>query len=229
MNKVLLTAITLVSVSAATWAVAGSQDQGHAGGFYAGAGVGAGNLVNSFSTSSIDGISTRYSDSTDFNFAARAEAGYLFGVTSNLLVGAEVGYNYFPKTKLADVTFNGKSSTANITTNTNAYVFDALGVAKYFVTENFNVFGKAGLAYVHTVSTTTTTLTDSSVTPATVTVTTEKSKNDAYLPEVAAGVGYNITPALEATVAYNHAFGTGDDNNPGYNMVLAGLDYHFSL
>src|SRR3990167_11347139 len=133
MNKVLLTAVTLVSFSAATLAVAGSQDQGHQGGLYVGGSVGAGNLVASESNSSINGITTHESVSTDFNVAARGEVGYLFGVTSNLLVGAEAGYNYFPQVKLAY---------SPITVKTNAYVFDVLGVAKYFVAENFNVFGK---------------------------------------------------------------------------------------
>jgi OOP family OmpA-OmpF porin len=75
------------------------------------------------------------------------------------------------------------------------------------------LFGKGGLAYMHTLTKQT---------------GKKDKKADAFMPELAMGAGYNITPELEATVTYAHAFGW-KNNNPSFNTVLAGLDYHFSM
>lgn len=195
MNKALLTAVTLVSFSAASLAVAGTQ-AAHQGGMYAGAGFGWGQLLDNEKNLDNQSTVTAYKS----NYAARADMGYLFNLSSNLLAGAELGYNYFPQVKVADV-------------KANSYMFDALGVVKYYVMSDVNLFGKGGLAYMHSVAKQT---------------GAKDVKTDAFMPELAMGAGYNITPELEATVTYAHAFGW-KSNNPSFNTVLAGLDYHFSM
>lgn len=200
MNKALLTALTVASLAATSVAVAGQQDA-HQGGLYVGGSAGWGNTVVNEKENNV-----KTTKQLDSNYALRADMGYLFSMSSNLLVGAELGYIYFPEVKV-------KKSEQK----TNLMTFDMLGVVKYYVMSDLNLFGKAGMAYVHREA--------SDIENKKKVVT---KKTDGFLPEVAVGAGYNITPALEATVTYAHAFGW-DKNNPSFNTVLAGLDYHFSM
>lgn len=242
MKKVLLTAAALVSFGVASSAIAGGLDQSATqqnirSGLYAGIAGGWGEVTTP--SSMLTNEATVNSSAINMQrtlgrVAARANAGYLFNITNNFLVGPELGYNYLPNTKYTYSSFNFVN-TGKLTD----YSLDLLGVGKFYVTNAFNVFGKAGVAYVRQKAKFTTTNVSTAMTQST--ALTE----DKFLPTVGAGVGYNLSPCVEATATYMHAFGksrsslqqgvivnnvptqTFGDAITSYNTVLVGLNYGF--
>ncbi|OGO91448.1 MAG: hypothetical protein A3F10_02185 [Coxiella sp. RIFCSPHIGHO2_12_FULL_42_15] len=243
MKKVLLTATALVSLGAASFAMAGSVEQpahqDSKGGLYVGVGAGWGALTtpSDFYNSGLNSSLTS-SFQKENGFAGRVNLGYLFSVSNNVLLGLETGYIYLPETTNTLVTNANPSQTLKQEYNPR-YVLDLLGVAKVYVTNQINLFGKAGLAYVSQEYTT------SVVTAGNGALVSSYSTKQKVLPEVAVGAGYNITDNLEANITYAHAFGS--ENNaqitdltsatpisnknviPSFNTVMAGLNYTFSL
>ena len=101
-----------------------------------------------------------------------------------------------------------------------------LGVAKYNFNRRFNAFGKAGFAYLNeTADDQFKVLADgTAIYKATVRAHT-------VAPELAIGVGYKLTPNLEANLGLNAIFAGSSD---GSNMLTtvagltAGVTYYFS-
>lgn len=99
-------------------------------------------------------------------FAYGIDAGYMF----NQYIGVEVG-----ATKFANARFDGGMKQEN------NYVVDLAAKGVYPITQEFNVFGKLGGAYVHTKF-------DNNGL-----AVTGNGTHSAIRPFVAAGVGYDIT------------------------------------
>lgn len=231
MKKVLLTAAVMVSLNAASFAMAGGAEQkpvsqqAPRGGLYVGVGAGWGAL--DVPLDSTVGLSGAVSSSQKTNgFSGRVNVGYLAGVSQNMSLGGEAGYTYLPYTTNT-VTMTSEDLTQTFSRKYDPrYVLDLLAVAKFYVTSELNVFGKAGIAYVNQKQT----------------VSTEgfysSSTDGKVLPELAVGAGYNIAQNLEANLTYAHAFGDNHESQivasttdymPSFNTVMAGLNYTFNM
>jgi opacity protein-like surface antigen len=241
MKKLVLTAVAAAIVGTAPFAaIAGGVDQapsaqqGPQGGLVVGLGIGWGRMEmpkNAVTDQYLKNNAVKYMTHAQSNFAARVHLGYLFKAGDRFLVGPEVGYNYLGDTKY---TYTDDTYKANYA-KASDYSFDLLGVGKYYVTQNLDLFGKAGIAVI----TQKATFEGTPVAKGKVlSYTNNKTK---VLPEVAAGVGYDVTKNIETTVTYAHAFGqdlssvqksqqaTFGNDIPSYNTVLVGVDYTFNL
>lgn len=247
MKKLVLTAATVVAMGVASLALAGGQEQAQVkrGGFYIGGGLGYADLgmpTNLISDQFIDSARTAQS-STLNHFTAGAHVGYLFPVTQQFLLGAELGYNYLPNTTY---TITNKTVSTNNDTEIkfSRYSLDLMGVAKYYVVDQFNVFAKAGVSYVKQKASADATVVVQGLTLDTASVS---KSSDQLQPKLAVGAGYNVLPNLELTAEYSHTFGDkfnsisqnsfDSDNNlkessvtniASNNAVLVGVNYYFN-
>ncbi len=291
MKKIVLTAVAALTMSVASFAMAGGSYQADPyqinsvdvasfanangldqtgpsqvkhGGLYVGAAAGYAttttpknlfedkNQLNQFYQLTAIGQKSKVD-----NFAAAAHIGYLFPVTQNFLLGAELGYNYLPENKYTfgiASAFPGKdpkTALVNGTIKYSQYSLDLLGVAKYYVTDEFNIFGKAGIAYVNqkvTQSFTNGNPGDPDLLKRLPSISSSEAK---FLPKVAVGVGYNITQNVELTAQYSHTFGdkihqidekgqlfdkkwneqmlVNASKIPSNNEVLVGANYYFNI
>lgn len=230
MKNIILASVAAISLGGASMALAGGPDQpintpAPNGGFYAGISVGAGAL--DLPSTLLNSIPTVVNQDLQNNwgFAGRVELGYLMDIRSNMLVGAEIGYNYLPQSKYTFTTADVATPDTHVNGDLKYtdYSFDVLGVAKYLLQDGFNVFGKAGFALVEQTA------------KGTVDETSFSNDLSKVLPEVVIGAGYDINSSVEATVAYAHVFGDDiNDSNavneiPSYDTVLFGVDYKFAL
>lgn len=122
----------------------------------------------------------------------RIFGGYLWSQDA-LSYGAELGFAMYPDNtyKLED----NQSGPTKYNYKYEGYNIDLLGVVKYVVANNLNVFGKAGVAYASQKFS----------------LKTESSSMDKteyeFLPEVAVGVGYDINQNVAIDLTYSHIFG----------------------
>lgn len=212
------------------------------GGFYVGGATGYGVLnTGRYATSEpyISPIITGMNSSVSSGgVSATANMGYLFELARGFLVGPEVGYLYLPESREKTTYFKTRfifDSDQNLKITYNDYAVDLLGVAKYYFSDNFNVFAKAGGAYVqqkfnldHTDG-------------FGKTIETGSKSTGKVLPVVGGGFGYKIRPNVELTVTYLHGF--GDDLSsanlmgagpqkamslvPSFNTGMIGLNFYF--
>jgi Outer membrane protein beta-barrel domain len=190
----------------------------HAGtGFYAGVGAGIGGMdTQDFSSNN----SPYNSISLRSGVSGRLALGYLTGA-GHLNYGLELGATGYPKNTY---------KIGNFSETYTGYIADLLGVAKYNFSsseDGFFVVGKAGAAYVNQKF-------KGSIGGSTV-VSSSKS---AIKPELAVGVGYNVSKNLAFDVTYNHLFaGKADPAGAtlssatkisSVNTLLVGLTYSFS-
>ena len=139
------------------------------------------------------------------NLSAGAHIGYLFDITNNFLLGPELGYVYLPTNSYSfNVARSGGTSPAyKGKIKYKQQAGDVLLVAKYYINNSFNVFGKVGAEYLSQTITQDTTLKGASK------ASTLKDTHGKVMPKVVAGVGYNITSNIELTLAYSYVF-SGD-------------------
>jgi len=243
MKKILLTTVAAVALSLSAFALAVSAQVkpviyiNNNSGAYVGIQAGIG------------GMDTKKSDANDFvdasassvelkeelrnGIAGRIYGGYLFPINSKFSAGAELGYAMYPKNKdTLTLTFFDGIYAFNHTFKSR-YV-DLLGVAKYNITDNFNIFGKFGGAYVMQKFSVNTTINNADTSGYNV-------KNNKLLPEVAAGIGYSFAQNFSVDLTYAHVFGksvdTGkvftceDDNKhvnvASVNTLMLGASYRF--
>jgi len=179
--------------------------------------------------------------------AYRVGFGYLFPVTSHLLLGAEIGYTGYPENNYNQDGYFSGTTQIHTRINYTGHLFDLLGVAKYYFGNHFNIFAKAGIADVYQK-----TLVRFYDIDAAHTVTDRMlftKKINKILPEVAAGVGYDFTPSVGVNVTYSHVFGKKPNFDPfngrseakatsyymgtltkvaSINTVMAGLTFKFN-
>ncbi len=139
-------------------------------------------------------------------FAYSADLGYQF----NPYLALELGYLHVNSFKVANTHF----STAAI---------DLVAKGIYPINEQFNVFGKAGVARMED---------DSSTTSNNVTVKTTYHK---YVPVIGAGVSYNVNDNVSVSLQDVYTFESGKFTVAGAstrmaatNSVLVGATYKFS-
>jgi len=203
------TIISALALGASMTAFAGEMGPVTEGGFY-------GQVEGGYSQLNAKDIGNATVDNGDFGFAARV--GYLFPLASTWSAGVEGGYFNLGKSTY-------KVDGANLM-DLKQQGFDLLAVVKKQLNSNFDVFGKAGVAYVD----------QDAKFPAYVAnagnlnSSYEKTK---FLPEIAGGVAYNINQNLAVTGTVNHIFGDKIDINSTSNNVasstsaLVGLRYTF--
>jgi len=248
MKKMLALSAVAVSLGASSIALAdnnmplGGNPQSVKGGIYVGGSLGYGGMDTPKKNMPLSDIAQSGSYKLRHGVAYRIDGGYLFPVASHFLLGAELGYTGYPKNQYklglghkiySHLTYAGS-------------MFDALLVAKYYIGTHFNMFGKAGAAYVS--QKTSWDLYNNNKGEASSNSFVKKSHK--ILPEVAVGLGYDFTPSLGVDVTYSHVFGkkpnftntadihTGPDTTglqndlsqvASVNTVLVGLTYKFSM
>ncbi|UKA11928.1 outer membrane protein [Photobacterium damselae] len=144
--------------------------------------------------------------------AGGIDAGYLWQ-TQQLEYGVELGFDTYAKNKyrIGDSFYMDYKG----------YNLDLLGVAKYNFSSQWNVFGKAGLAYVNQK------LTVDGL------GLSGKNKNE-IKPKVSLGFGYDFTPELGMNAEFSHVF-AADANSlksdgtkvASVNMLTLGMQYRF--
>ncbi|ODN44058.1 outer membrane protein [Piscirickettsia litoralis] len=159
--------------------------------------------------------------------AGRIDAGYLWG-QGPFNYGVEMGFASY-----ANNTYKISSGSASEELKYSGYNVDLLGVAQYNFTPNWNIFGKAGVAYVHQ-------KTEISVADGGLSATPFSKSENKLLPEVAIGGGYQFANGLGLNLTVSHIFGskphawtdTGntEDNMTSVasvNMLTFGISYNF--
>lgn len=155
----------------------------------------------------------------------RLSGGYLWG-DNNLNYGLETGVMIYPNARSSDSFLN------LFDTKYEGFNLDLLGVLKYTFNCGFNVFAKAGLAYMHQHVTTDSinfTLFDAVNVPS---VQLADNTGNKIAPEIAAGIGYQFNPNFEINLALMSAI-TGSTSPVAANpvattsSVMLGLAYHF--
>lgn len=145
--------------------------------------------------------------------------GYLFNMSKQFKLGAELGYKTY-----ANNTY-GDSNTAEAVYD-GSYI-DLLANAQYFFNDNFSLIGKAGLASV-----------SQKETLSAVGLVTKSNSVSSVLPEVALGLGYKFNTNLGLNLTYNAVLGQsisekdmGDLSNEkvvSVNTIMLGLNYSFA-
>jgi len=207
MNKLIVALLASSTLALSTASIAGgtttiapdnNMDNGDAAGFYIGANIGYGDVdVN---LPSVPGITT-----SNRGVAWSAELGYQF----NRYVALEVGGMRF-----ADLTakVNGTDESAKVTTG----AFDVLVKGIYPISDQFNVFAKAGIAV----------LVHSEVLSGGGTSITTVDNNTQVVPMFALGFGYNITRNWSINLQGVATTSSGD-SYPATYTGLVGVSYKF--
>jgi outer membrane immunogenic protein len=169
-------------------------------GIYAGVGLGWGGMDTPKLTQT-DLANLGAASGTDklrSGVSARGYLGYLWAIqqVQNLQLGAELGYNYYPKNK-----YSVTSAAGTDTWNYKGYTVDLLGVAKYnFGNTGFNGLLKVGPAYVRQKLTVTN--------PAGLVANNLGASKGKVKAELAGGLGYDINQNIDVSVIIAHVFGS---------------------
>ena len=191
--------LVAASVLAATASVAMADNTG----FYAGVLAGYGKVNY---TSDYGAVKKNH------GFDGGINAGYMF----NNNFGVEAGYMQYSNVK--GNTFADADLGTNVTPNaTENYSLHLAGVAKYDLTSEFNVFGKLGVADVHTKETVNGTVLGLDI---------SNSETESRLALFAgAGVGYDVTQNVE--VSFETDYTTKSDDIPAMYSANVGVAYKF--
>lgn len=254
MKKILalgaLVSLGMSSAALADGALADNSAQGVQGGAYIGGGLGIGgmNTPKSYLPLGKGVANLKQSRKLRSGVTYRVDAGYLFPVTSHLLLGAEVGYTGYPQNKYNQDGDFWLKTKVHTRLNYSGHMFDVLGVAKYYFGNHFNVFAKAGAADVY--QKTSFNMYETGDKQQVVDSIAFTKKVNKILPEAAVGVGYDFTPAIGVNVTYSHVFGTkpkfvlpNSGNKAAFtkqiigtagkvasiNTVMAGLTFKFNM
>ncbi|MGD9109043.1 MAG: hypothetical protein PVI75_07785 [Gammaproteobacteria bacterium] len=239
MKKLLLVtgaalALGTAGASSAAALTAPSGNIGTLPGFYLGVGAGYGGMSTPKLNAADKAPSPGNSSEKFRGFAARGFLGYLWALPQiqNFKLGAELGYNYYPKNKYTI----GPAGTQD-SWNYKGWNVDLLAVGKYnFGDTGFNIIGKVGPAYVKQKTTFNGGNFWTWTAPVGSTFTRTKSKVKA---EAAIGLGYDINQNIDINLVYSYIFGNKPENisNPatldGFTKVasvytlLFNVAYHF--
>lgn len=194
----------IVATSAAALTLAASAYAATPG-YYAGVKVGYSNSHFRY-TSALLNV-----HSNDTGFAYGIDGGYNF----NKNFGIEVGANRYHNTKIK---VDGVNDSAF-----KYYDVDVLGTA-YIPVNSFDLFTKAGLAYVHG-NGTSNYLTNDQLKLVT-------ANHNWIRPKVVLGADYHINQHLITNISYSRVFGEGNAKSnskylPDLDMAAVGIDYSF--
>jgi len=108
------------------------------------------------------------------------------------------------------------------------YAIDLLAKGSVPVNDEFSVYGKAGVAYVHHKWENTETL----VTPNLTETSTKETTTHSYRPELAIGAAYKVDENLAVDLSFARIFGQGELGDekytPNLDLLAVGLTYSFS-
>lgn len=226
LNKKTMLGVVAVSLSTlvAANAIAAQQP-----GVYVGGQLGVGNVHQSISSSDVNlpkGLTFQSFNSSTSK--ANAAAGRLFtGYQFNSNFATELGWTKFSN---VDTKFSGKATQATFatlnvqqgkaTTKTDAIDLVAKGI--YPVSDNVNVYAKAGAAYVLSRTNTSETVIQQGKSTL---VKGNKSENK-LMPTFGVGASYDFNPNLAADVSYNRIQKVGGSSNiNSTDLVSVGLIY----
>lgn len=154
-------------------------------------------------------------------YTLRASGGALWDTCTPWEYGVEAGIADFPRLAKETETFDNAYEKATV----KGYSIDLLGVAKYNFNRRFNAFGKAGFAYLNETVDDQLKLNDGT------TIYRATMRAHTVAPELAIGVGYKLSPNLEANLGLNAIFAGSSDGTNILTTVAgltAGVTYYFS-
>ncbi|ODN42318.1 outer membrane protein [Piscirickettsia litoralis] len=149
----------------------------------------------------------------DKNIGGRVAVGYMYDLNPMWGIGAELGWGYYGKTEY---------SAGGNSLNLKSTAWDVSAVGTWHINPQFDLFGKAGMAY------------EDFNGSGTVGGQSLSGDNKEWKPLLGIGVGYNFNPNLQLNLTYTHIF--GDDMSSGVisdsdvatvNSVLLGVRYTF--
>lgn len=151
--------------------------------------------------------------------AGRIALGYQF----NQNFAVEAGYLGLSQRKVDGVAYEGTNKLGAMKLQQN--VIDLLAKGIVPICDKFNLYGKAGLAYINT---------DMKATVQTIPAATRTGLNDAanvarhkLAPEVALGASYDITPNVSVDTSWTHIQAVGKNRTGNIDFVAVGLGYNF--
>lgn len=182
----------IIKIAALAAVLVASSAFANTTGIYVGANAGVGKVNESVS------INGNKKDAKN-GFAYSFDAGYLF----NQYVGVELGFNHLNATKFA----------SNVKLQDNYSTDVAVKGIYPFSNNQFNVFGKLGVAYAHTKL------------KATGVFAGQGSSSSRVVPLFAIGAGYNLTQNIGFNVQLQSTTKSGDV--PAMSTLTAGVQYTF--
>ena len=195
-----------------------------------------------------DGYWTDLSQSHDIgDIVWGIHGGRTFGITPNMLLGFEVGYKDLGKSKYKSKWTAMDPNDSTLTRKVDQQAIDVLLTGNYFVWQGFNLFAKAGMAYVE--STTKQTFSGSLLcNPINYNGSSYYNTKESIWrlrPEVILGMGYMFNNHVDVHVLYDYIYGVTETKWNGIeyenggmffppkprtysaNLVMGGISYTF--
>ena len=163
-------------------------------------------------------------NASDTNLANNGLAGRIaLGYQFNQNFAVEAGYLQLGQKKVNGTLRNSDGVKGTLKLQQNA--IDLVGKGIIPVSDNLNVYGKIGVAYVMTniegdIALKTTDVTANLNTSA-------KVAKHKFAPEVALGVSYDITPNVSVDTSWTHIQPLGNNKPGNIDFVAVGLGYNF--
>ncbi len=163
-------------------------------------------------------------DASDKDLANNGLAGRIaLGYQFNQNFALEAGYLSLAQRKVDGVAYKGINKLGALKLQQNVVDLVAKGIVP--ICDKFNLYGKAGLAYINT---------NMKATVQTIPAATQTDLNKAanvarhkLAPEVALGVSYDITPNVSVDTSVTHIQAVGKNRTGNIDFVAVGLGYNF--
>ncbi len=230
----LLSSVLLAIYSTSTIAAPQVPMASPEGGWYLGATSGVGVSETHEKTGSNNNSSSDQAyNLTNRSYMGGIHTGYDWSLGNRWLLGVEAGYQYLGKsTELQSYPIPSQLKSENTTR-----AVDMLLTGRYYITNQFNVFSKLGVAYewLHRSVDCET----GSCSPYTIAASHHNQTTQYHFnPEFQMGLGWAVLPRLNLSLAYQRVLGDEVEQidaqgaydthiNPTINSVLLGVDYHF--
>jgi OOP family OmpA-OmpF porin len=151
----------------------------------------------------------KFAKDRSFGILGRGAIGYQFDQNW----AAEIGYDWMASKK-----FNATDDKSGNWVKLNQSVIDIAGKGIYPLGNNFNVYGKLGVAYL------TTRVKAQNWLPIGSTVNV---KEHVFAPEAAVGVSYDITQNVSVDTSFNHIQTIGKNRPGNIDFMTVGVGYNF--
>jgi opacity protein-like surface antigen len=201
MKKIVVSTFIVSATLGSLQVVAGGMDEVQERGFYAQIEGGYAQLdtnTNLFAAQKVD--------KGDFSYGLRG--GYEIPLSDSWLWGIEAGYFNFGKTSYINTAPFG------VNVDIKQQGGDLLAVIKKNFNNGLNLYGKAGAAYVYQDV--------NLVLPVASSTGLNINESKKFLPEIAGGVGYQISDKIVVTGSVNHIFGNSlNSNTTGIRVASA--------
>ncbi len=143
----------------------------------------------------------------DLAVTGRVGVGFLWNLSESVKVGLESGFTgYHP------ININEEL----VSVDAKRWSLDLLAVIDLYLTHNFDIFAKAGGAYV-----------DQEYPFFLDNVRIGSITSDEIVPKAVVGLGYNITKNTNLNLSVNHEFQKEEDVLPGTSSLMAGIRFSF--